>query len=339
MNAIPTTAVGSWPIPFGQRAMLKRFYTGDLNEATAHEALVQAARVAMDEQIACGLTQISGGEVFAPDFVHHVPPRLKGLRALALRDPQRGYEGVARYVRDGTLSAPRGTGHAAAFRRERALEPRLSKASVPSPYTVTLCFDDSEDPARSRDALSAIVAAEVDDMVCAGATEIQLDAPSEAIAVIKRNTSGKGALAHARELADWIAEPFANVVAGVCRSVHLCLGDISRKPATQDQNLRLLMPLMQALDGRIDRVLIECSYIGQWREHALLADLPDSFDVVAGIGDVKSAPQSVDQLKRKIDALAPLLGERLLVSASCGCGRMPHDEAIRLNRNLVKASA
>ena len=339
MNTIPTTAVGSWPIPFGQRATLKRFYAGDLNEATAHEALIQAARIAMDEQIACGLTQISGGEVFAPDFVHHVPPRLKGLRALALRDTQRGYDGVARYVRDGALSAPRGTGHAAAFRRERALEPRLGKASVPSPYTVTLCFDDAEDPALSRDALTAVVAAEIDDMVCAGATEIQLDAPSEAIAVIKQNASGKAALTHAHDLADWIAAPFAQIGANVCRSVHLCLGDISRKPATENQNLRLLLPLMQALEGRIDRVLIECSYIGQWREHALLADLPDSFDVVAGIGDVKSAPQSVDELKRKMDALMPLLGERLWVSTSCGCGRMPHDEAIRLNRNLVKASA
>jgi methionine synthase II (cobalamin-independent) len=339
MNAIPTTAIGSWPIPFGQRATLKRFYAGDLNEATAYDTLVQAARIAMDEQLACGLTQIAGGEVFAPDFVHHVPPRLEGLKAFALRDTRRGYQGLARYVRDGPLGAPRGTGHAAAFRREHSLEPRLGKASIPSPYTVTLRFDATEEPAHSRDELTAIVAAEIHEMVSAGASEIQVDAPSEALTVIARDASGKAALAHARELADWIAAPFVNVGAHVCQSVHLCLGDISRKPATENQNLRLLLPLMQALEGRIDRVLIECSYFSQWREHALLADLPAGFEVVAGISDVKSPPQSVDELKRKIEALAPLLGERLLLSTSCRCGRMPHDEAIRLNRNLVKASA
>ena len=339
MNPIPTTAVGSWPIPFGQRLELKRFYAGELNEAHAYDALTQAARIAMDEQIACGLTQISGGEVFAPDFVHHVPPRLAGLKALALRDTGRGYDGVARYVRNGTLSAPRGTGHAAAYRRERALEPRLHKAAVPSPYTITLCFDPSEPPANSRDALTAIVRDEIDDMAAAGATEIQLDAPSEAIAVIERGLTGSAARAQARDLADWIATPFAQLKPGICRSVHLCLGDISRKPATEHQNLRMLLPLMHALEGRVDRLLLECSYAGQWREHSLLADLPASFEIVAGIGDVKSAPESVDALQRKMGALLAILGDRLLVSTSCGCGRMPHDDAIRLNRNLVKASA
>ena len=39
----------------------------------------------MDEQIACGLDQIMGGEVFAPDFLHHIPPRLDGLETLAPR--------------------------------------------------------------------------------------------------------------------------------------------------------------------------------------------------------------------------------------------------------------
>ncbi len=130
MTRIRTTTVGSWPIPFGQRLKLKRYYDGERSDEEAHDVLQTAARIAMDEQIACGLDQIMGGEVFAPDFVHHVAPRMAGLKELRRRDPAKGYEGIAVYEIAGELSAPRGTGHALAFRRERAIEPRLDKAAV-----------------------------------------------------------------------------------------------------------------------------------------------------------------------------------------------------------------
>ena len=42
----------------------------------------------------------------------------------------------------------------------------------------------------------------------------------------------------------------------------------------------------------------------------------------------------------EIDDLLDIVpAERLLVSSSCGCGRVPHDQAIRLMRGLVKAAA
>ena len=337
LSSIKTTAVGSWPIPFGQRNTLKRFYAGELSEALAYDALIAAARIAMDEQIACGLNEISGGEVFAPDFVHHIAPRLSGVRAVKLRNPALGYAGVGQYEVIGPLGAPSGTGHAAAFRREKALEPRLNKAAVPSPYTITMTFADQTRLATHREQLVAIVANELSDLVTAGATEVQLDAPVEAIAAIQSSAASADSLA--KTLAEWIAAAFAEVPTSVRRSVHFCLGDVSRQPATEQQNLRALLPLIQALEGKVDRALLECSYVGQWREHALLGDIPASIEVVAGIADVKSAPQSSDELRRKIDALVTTVGtERLLLSTSCGCGRMPHDNAIRLNRNLVKAA-
>ncbi|MEM7403741.1 MAG: hypothetical protein AAF458_00550 [Pseudomonadota bacterium] len=337
MTRIRTTAVGSWPIPFGQRLTLKQFYAGDLDESRAFDALTRAARVAMDEQLACGLDQISGGEVFAPDFLHHIPPRLHGLGALALRDTAQGYDGVGRYTVEGPLTAPRGTGHASAYRRERALEPTLDKATVPSPFTITMAFDGTVDRALHREALTAIVAAEVEDMVIAGAEEVQLDAPVEAIEAI-RTASGTGQYSVA-ELAEWVSGPLESVPPEIRRSVHFCLGDISRQPATEVQNLAALLPLIQALDGKVDRLLVECSYVGQWRDRALLTEIPHTMEIVAGIADVKSRPESVEALRGRVGVLADLLGpQRLLLSTSCGCGRMPHDDAIRLNRNLVKAA-
>ena len=36
----------------------------------------------------------------------------------------------------------------------------------------------------------------------------------------------------------------------------------------------MTFPLLAALEGRVDRVLLECSYDGQWAEHRLLAEIP-----------------------------------------------------------------
>jgi methionine synthase II (cobalamin-independent) len=100
-----------------------------------------------------------------------------------------------------------------------------------------------------------------------------------------------------------------------------------------------LIALFEALDGEVDRVHVECSDAGQWAERTLLAEVPDSMEVIAGVADVKSAPQDVDELRSRIDDLTSVLPpERLLVSSSCGCGRMPHDDAIALMRNLAEAA-
>ena len=327
---VRTTVVGSWPIPFGQRLELKKYYAGAYTDEQARDLLQRAARIAMDEQIACGLDQIMGGEVFAPDFLHHIPPRLDGLVTLQPRETSKGQQGVGRYEVAGKVTAPRGTGHAKAYRREREIQPDLDKASVPSPLTIGGGFVAGGDSSHMPD-LIEIVQAEIADMVDAGLSEIQLDAPGEAVGLVSERQT-------AEELLPLVVEPL-EPAAGIRRTIHFCLGDIARKPSIEVQNLHALLPLIQALEGTIDRVHVECSYAGQWEEHALLAEVPDSIEVIAGIADVKSKPQSVTELRAKIDQLRQILPEsRLLASTSCGCGRVPHDEAIRLTRNLVKAA-
>ena len=331
--AIRTTVVGSWPIPFGQRLELKRYYAGELSDEEANEVLQTAARIAMDEQIACGLGQIMGGEVFAPDFLHHIPPRLDGLETLAPRITARGQQGVGRYRVIDKVSAPRGTGHAKAWRREREIEPRLDKASVPSPLTIGGGFVTGDDVSESGhiNDLIEVVQDEISDMVEHGLREIQLDAPGEAINLVsERETSDS--------LLSLVKEPL-EPASGITRTIHFCLGDIARKPSIEVQNLRALIPFIQQLDGVVDRVHVECSYSGQWEEHGLLAELPENMQIIAGIADVKSTPSPVTELREKTEQLRDVIPpERLLVSTSCGVGRVPHDEAIRLMRNLVKAA-
>ena len=328
---VRTTAVGSWPIPFGLKRYLTSYYKGTLSDDEAHSYLQRAARIAMDEQIGCGIGQIMGGEVFAPDFVHHVPPRLSGLETVVRRDHRASYEGTGRYKIVGDLTAPRGTGHAKAYRREREIEPSLDKAAVPSVWTMTVGLGGDPELRNQLPSLGKIVEDEVQDMVSAGAAEIQLDAPSEAIQLIRgpQNTD---------DIREWLVYPFRGA-RGVRRTVHFCLGDMGRRPATQEQHLRHLVPFIQTLEGSVDRVHIECSYAGQWSERDLLRGIPESIEVIAGIADVKSKPQSDGELAQKAQALRAILpAERLLLSSSCGCGRVPHDEAIQLMRNLCRAA-
>jgi 5-methyltetrahydropteroyltriglutamate--homocysteine methyltransferase len=330
-DMVRTTVVGSWPIPFSLKRYLTSYYKGDLTDETAAIWLQRAARISMDEMIGCGLDQIMGGEVFAPDFIHHLPPRLAGLETIRPRDHRAGYAGVGVYQIVGDISAPDGLGHAKAFRRERAIEPRLDKASVPSPWTVAEHFETDPRLQEQMENVARMVEREVLDMVDAQVGEIQLDAPNEAIAMIEDRRG-------VDEIARWLIYPFRNV-SGIRRSVHFCLGDNGRKPATQAQHLHTLIPLIEALEGHVDRVHLECSYAGQWDDRSCLSAIPDSIEVIAGIADVKSPPESTDVLRAKIEALLDVLPpERLLVSSSCGCGRVPHDEAIELMRNLVSAA-
>lgn len=328
---IRTTVVGSWPIPAEHKPRLTEYYKGALSDEEARELLQAAARIAMDEQLDCGLDQIMGGEVFAPDFVHHVPPRLQGLEVVKKRDHRAGVEGTGRYRIAGEVSAPRGTGHALAFRREREIQPDLDKAAVPSPLTLTISLLGDPRLPEQMENIARIVADEVRDMAAAGAGEIQLDAPLEAVACVTQGRS-------LAEMVPWIVHPFRGI-SGVRRTVHFCLGDMGRRAATQKQHLRHLIPLFEALAGQVDRVHVECSHAGQWAERSLLAEIPESLEVIAGIADVKSKPQSEAELRQRIAALLEVLpAERLLVSSSCGCGRVPHDDAIELMSNLVRAA-
>ena len=72
--AIRTTCVGSWPIPFGLRPALKRYYAGILTDEDADGLLSRAARISMDEMISCGVDQsrvVRFGDQISFIMYHH----------------------------------------------------------------------------------------------------------------------------------------------------------------------------------------------------------------------------------------------------------------------------
>ncbi len=326
---VRTTVVGPWPIPFGLRLRLREYYAGWLLDEAAAPVLTAAARIAIDQQRARGLGQVVGGETFAPDFLHHIPPRLDGLATLRARDTSKGHDGVGICEVAGRITAPRGAGHATAFHRESAIGPEQDKAPAPSPFTIGGLPRGGGEHYLAD--LVTIVQREARQMIEEGFKEIQLDVPAVAI--------GRVAGTHTIEE---ILPPHHRTSKGRGKGhtdPPFCLGDISRKTATTRQNLHSLMPLIHVLEGQVGRVHLECSYRGQWEERGVLRQIPDSIEVIAGIADVKAALPGDASLCEKIgDPLHIVSVERLLVSSSCGCGRVPHDQASRLMRDLVKAA-
>ena len=91
------------------------------------------------------------------------------------------------------------------------------------------------------------------------------------------------------------------------------------RKAWDNRNFHALLPTIQALDGIIDRVVLEFSLPEQWAERALLAEIPTSIEVAVGIIDVKSpSVESPAEIAAKIKQLLMYVpANRLLICPSC----------------------
>src|SRR5438445_10150811 len=129
-----TTVVGSWPPEERYRTPLARYFRAHTDELEAQLLLTEVAAVAIAQQQACGLDEYTGGETSADSFILHFPRFLTGI---APTDRREAWGGRGSYAVIGSLDAPRGLGIAAAFRRERTIEPRLAKVTIPGPSEIT----------------------------------------------------------------------------------------------------------------------------------------------------------------------------------------------------------
>jgi 5-methyltetrahydropteroyltriglutamate--homocysteine methyltransferase len=166
-----------------------------------------------------------------------------------------------------------------------------------------------------------------------GATDIQLDLPHVAMGLVDDKDG-------------WTTESAAALIrsifvgfTGIRRSIHFCYGDFMAQSWTTNRTFHPLLPTIQALDGVIDRVVLEFSLPEQWAERALLAQIPNSIEVAAGIIDVKSPViETVADVVAKIQELLRYVpAERLLICPSCGLGR--RDLALAIGKAQVMVDA
>jgi 5-methyltetrahydropteroyltriglutamate--homocysteine methyltransferase len=325
---IPATVIGSWSFP----GWYEKFI-GDVREAPGRfgrfdrdEAVRDAVRLAVDDQLRAGLDRITDGEMQRVDFNLGFYEFLAGLEPIppARRWGAPAHDQRDRYVCVAPLSAPAGLGAVAEYRRLREVTEAPAKVPVPGPFTLAGCIDGGEvypDRAAVTEALVPIVHAELLALDAAGADFIQLDEPSFAC--------------HPGS-----AERFLDVVARTVRgvraylSMHMCFGNY-RARAVGRRSYRPLFP--QVGRAAVNQLALEFAS-REMAEVELLAELPDTMDVAVGLVDVKNTwiepPELVAERLRTV--LSHVNASRVSVTPDCGFSQTARHVANAKTRAMVE---
>lgn len=327
---IRTTVVGSWPPAAAFWPTLEAYHAGQLAPGEAEPLLQRVAAVAIAEQCTCGLHEYTGGETAADSFILHFPACLSGVERTANTEAWGG-RGTYRVV--GPLGAPQGLGIATAFQRERAIDSQIDKVTFPGPSEITMRIEPEGEGRALWPAVIALIRDEIRACIALGAKDIQLDLPHIAMGLVDAQAGWTTAKA-----VQIIRAIFADF-SGVRRSIHFCYGDFMAQSWTTNRTFHPLLPTIQALDGIVDRLVLEFSLPEQWAERALLAQIPASMEIAAGIIDVKSPTiETVDEVKSKITELLRYVpATRLLICPSCGLGR--RNTALAMGKAQVMVQA
>src|SRR5205823_12802871 len=152
---IPATVIGSWSFP--------GWYDKFCADAAAHpdlygadgraEAVRDAVRLAVDDQLRAGADLITDGEMQRVDFNLGFYDRLQGIRPLA---PARqwgppAHDQRSRYLCLEPVTAPAGLGLAEEYGRLRTVTDAPVKVPIPGPFTLAGCLEGGEIYADRRE--------------------------------------------------------------------------------------------------------------------------------------------------------------------------------------------
>jgi 5-methyltetrahydropteroyltriglutamate--homocysteine methyltransferase len=307
---IPATVIGSWSFP----GWFEKFAT-DVSEhpelfgsADRDEAVRDAVRLAVDDQLQAGLDRITDGEMQRVDFNLGFYQQLRGIEPLL---PTRHWGAPAhdqrnKYNAITAIEAPAGLGTVAEYRRLREITDAPIKMPVPGPFTLSGCIDCGavyDGRKAVTTALVPIVNSELKSLVAAGVDFIQLDEPSFAC--------------HQGE-PEFFLETLARTVEGVSAyiSMHLCFGNY-RARAVGHRSYAAILPYLAR--APVNQLALEFAS-REMAEIELLASIPESMDLAVGLVDVKNTwiepaelvAERLRQVLRHVDA------SRVSVTPDCG---------------------
>jgi 5-methyltetrahydropteroyltriglutamate--homocysteine methyltransferase len=312
---IPATVIGSWSFP--------GWYEAFVADVSAHperygpvdreEALRDAVRLAVDDQLRAGLDRITDGEMQRVDFNLGFYDYLEGLEPVPTlrRWGAPAHDQRSKYRCVAPLKAPNGLGVVGEFRRLRDLTDAPAKVPVPGAFTLAGCIaggDVYDDRDAVTEALIPIVNAELRAVAAAGGDFLQLDEPSFAC--------------HPDDPEHFL-DVIARTVEGVDAyiSMHMCFGNY-RARAVGWRSYRPLFPHV----GRaaVDQLALEFAS-REMSEVELLAQLPETMDVAVGLVDVKNTwiepPALVAERLRAV--LKHVDAGRVSVTPDCGFSQTP----------------
>jgi 5-methyltetrahydropteroyltriglutamate--homocysteine methyltransferase len=311
---LPTMSVGSCAAPGWFIAFRQKMRDGSAGEADIREALDDATRIAVSDQIDAGIEILTDGELRRQRFVYEMFDHVEGLNRVM---PSRkigvpGYDMAPHFETIDRVHAPNGFGVVEDFKALRDLAPdRVLKVAIPGPLTFAMPLQTGRrNTADVLDEIVTMVRGELAALADAGATYIQLDEPAlphpplgldldEAATLINRTIKG-----------------FSGKI-----GVHVCFGNNAGRPFA-DRRFDRLMGAMKALT--CDQLVLEFAN-RQMADVELLGSLSQNFDIAAGVVDVKNfhleSPEEVSARIRRCLEYVPV--EKLTITGDCGFSSLP----------------
>jgi 5-methyltetrahydropteroyltriglutamate--homocysteine methyltransferase len=327
---LAATVIGSWSFP----GWYEKFI-GDVGShpdlfgpVDREEAVRDAVRLAIDDQLRAGLDRISDGEMQRVDFNLGFYEYLGGLTPIrrARHWGAPAHDQRERFRCLEPLSAPDGLGTVTEYHRLREYARGPVKMPVPGPFTLAGRIDGGEvypDRNAVSEALIPIVNAELKALAGAGVDFIQLDEPS---------------FACHPDTPDHFIDVVARTVRGVHAyiSMHMCFGNY-RGRAVGHRSYQSLFPHI----GRVAVNQLALEFASrELAEVELLAELPETIDVAVGLVDVKNTwiepPELVaSRIKAVLKHVSP---ERLSVTPDCGFSQTARHIAVAKSKALVEGA-
>jgi 5-methyltetrahydropteroyltriglutamate--homocysteine methyltransferase len=324
---LPATVIGSWSFPGWYAKFCEDVakHPEQFGSYDREEAVRDAVRLAIDDQLRAGADLITDGEMQRVDFNLGFYDHLEGIQPL----PQSRHWGPPahdqrdRYLCVAPISAPRGLGLVDEHRRLRALTDAPVKVPVPGPFTLAGCLQGGavyHDRAEITAALIPIVNQELRDLVQAGVDFIQLDEPSFACHPDQPE-----------RFLDMVARTVAGVQATI--SMHMCFGNFRGRAVGWRSYAPLLPHIAQA---PVQQLALEFAS-REMAEIELLRSIPAPMEVALGLVDVKNTwvepPELVAQrLRAALEYIEP---ERVHVTPDCGFSQTARHVAQHKLANLV----
>jgi 5-methyltetrahydropteroyltriglutamate--homocysteine methyltransferase len=325
---IPATVIGSWSFPgwyakFCEDAARQPELFGPDDR---DEAVRDAVRLAIDDQLRAGADIITDGEMQRVDFNLGFYDYLQGLEPL----PQRrlwgppAHDQRSKYRCVAPLAAPYGLGLVEEYRRLRQLTQAAVKVPVPGPFTLAGCIQGGEVYRNRREiteALLPIVNKEMQDLAQEGADFLQLDEPSFACHPD-----------HPEQFLDLIARTVDGVKAKV--SMHVCFGNYRGRAV----GWRSYAPVLAHLaKSAVQQLALEFAS-REMAEVERLAQIAAPIEVAVGLVDVKNTwiepPELVAQRLRQV--LRYVEPERVHVTPDCGFSQTARFIAQRKLASMVQ---
>jgi 5-methyltetrahydropteroyltriglutamate--homocysteine methyltransferase len=325
---IPATVIGSWSFPgwYAYFCEQVRLRPEDFGAEDREEAIRDAVRLAVEDQLRAGADLITDGEMRRVDFNLGFYDYIAGIEALppARRWGAPAHDQRSRYRPVAPLSAPRGLGLVEEYRRLRQVTAAPAKVPVPGPFTLAGCIEGGEVYRGRREvteALLPIVNREMKDLVREGVTFLQLDEPSFAC----RPDAPE-------EFLDIIARTVEGVEATV--SMHMCFGNF-RGRAVGRRSYRPLFPHLGR--AKVGQLALEFAS-REMAEVELAAQIPAPMGLAAGLVDVKNTwvepPELVaERLRLVLKYIEP---ERVHVTPDCGFSQTARYVAVRKLASMVE---